>query len=96
MKIYDSQHSNLAVSAVGGKALNLYRLLELGLNVPNFAVLDQENLVNLIPTEIRTVENYPAILEAIDNYNFPPNFLSQLANSFENPENKRFAVRSSQ
>lgn len=95
MKIYDSQHSNLKVSSIGGKALNLYRLLEFGLNVPNFAVLDQDNLVDLIPANIRNVGSYPAILKAIDNYDFPINFLKQLATSFELPQDKLFAVRSS-
>ncbi|NOQ73726.1 MAG: phosphoenolpyruvate synthase [Crocinitomix sp.] len=95
MKIYDSQHSNLAVSAIGGKALNLYRLLELGLNVPNFAVLDQKNLVDLIPQDLRNAASYPAILKAIDAYEFPSNFLDELAPCFNDPIDKLFAVRSS-
>ncbi len=95
MKIYDSQHKNLTVSAVGGKGLNLYRLLALGLNVPNFAVLDQINLVDLIPAEIQNIDSYPEIIETIDAYEFPSNFLEQLGHCFTDYKDKLFAIRSS-
>ena len=95
MKIYGSQHKNLAVSSIGGKGLNLYRLLELGLNVPNFAVLDQANLVDLIPNEIRNVDSYPEILAAIDAHVFPEDFFTEVGKHFEGAMNKLYAVRSS-
>jgi pyruvate,water dikinase len=95
MKIYGSQHKNLTVSAIGGKGLNLYRLLELGLNVPNFAVLDQANLVDLIPNNIRNVDAYPEILTAIDAFVFPEDFLTEVSQHFEQAKDKLYAVRSS-
>jgi phosphoenolpyruvate synthase/pyruvate phosphate dikinase len=39
---------------IGGKAGNLFRLQELGLNVPRFIVIPQEVLHHYVPESIRT------------------------------------------
>lgn len=95
MKIYGSEDKNLTVSSVGGKGLNLYRLSELGLNVPDFIVLDQKNLIDIIPPEIRYANAYPEILAAIEAYIFPEDFLSEIGKHFEHSKDKVYAVRSS-
>ena len=95
MKIYSNSSTNLTVNQIGGKAYNLFKLTQIGLNVPPFAVIDQSVLVDLIPSTLKNTENYPAIITTIENYAFSTDFLNQLAGNFKNPESKLYAIRSS-
>lgn len=95
MKIYGKTYQKSEVAAIGGKGLNLYRLKEMGMNVPAFVVLDQQNLIDVLPKEIRTVDTYPTIIECIEAYSFPENFHDLLAQHFKNGKEKLYAVRSS-
>src|ERR1700741_3716597 len=72
----------------GGKASNLFILKNAGLNVPKFAVIPAEVLLNIIPGT-----KDPEIPKAITNFQIPPTFLNELTGYF--PGTTYFAVRSS-
>lgn len=95
MKCYTLTDQIPNLTQIGGKALNLYRLKKMGLNVPNFAVIDQAELIELIPVENRNIESYPTILQLIDDFSFPTDFLEKLLATFQKTDQKRYAVRSS-
>lgn len=95
MKCYTLKDQIPGLVQIGGKALNLYRLKKMGLNVPDFAVIDQAELMQIIPVENRNIESYPTILTLIDHFSFPDDFLEKLQNTFQKADQKRYAVRSS-
>ena len=79
-------------SAVGGKAQNLAILMETGLDVPKWVVIPAEILLEIIPQSIDHSDK-ELIFNLIDNFIFPDNFISSIADYF--PEKTFFAVRSS-
>lgn len=95
VKIHSHKNPTPALSAIGGKGLNLFRLKDLGMNVPAFAVVDQSTLGSIIPEEKKTTAAYPEIINLIDAHIFGADFQDQLRAIFDTPENKLFAVRSS-
>ena len=95
MKIYDSTYQNLAVTSIGGKALNLYRLKSFGINVPDFAVIDESVISELIPDDLKRKKDFEAIRSFIDGLDITQTISDQLAGIFGTPEDQKFAVRSS-
>ncbi|WP_221393040.1 PEP/pyruvate-binding domain-containing protein [Dyadobacter sp. NIV53] len=77
---------------IGGKAKNLFRLKEIGMNVPKFAVIPWEVLQEMIPADIlnRGQEEISAFIEQID---ISDELLLQLISVFG--PTQYFAVRSS-
>jgi phosphoenolpyruvate synthase/pyruvate phosphate dikinase len=95
MKIYSSSNKNLSIDKIGGKALNLYRLKNYGHKVPNFMVLDQDELENIIPANLKAAFNPLDICQFIDDYQLDTAFLNQISDEIPNANEKVFAVRSS-
>jgi rifampicin phosphotransferase len=77
---------------VGGKAANLFRLKDEGLNVPDFIVIPQDAGLEIIPGEILTEGNFDKIRQQISDYKFSAEFIDRL---LANLKGKFFAVRSS-
>lgn len=77
---------------IGGKAKNLFRLLEIEMPVPKFIVIPQEVLVSLVPEEIRQAD-YPGISDFISKINIPQKIIENIVSEFSST--KYFAVRSS-
>ena len=77
---------------IGGKAKNLFRLLSLGMNVPEFIVIPQEVLQSLITDEFAD-NNRDKIISSINQINISCNEIENIVNEF--PGTKYFAVRSS-
>lgn len=90
--ISDLESESAKQFTIGGKAHNLYRLRELGMNVPSWIVLPQETLVAFIPREKRS-ESYAAIVKFIEQFEIPETLLNELLEHF--PSTDYFAVRSS-
>ena len=81
-KILQPQHINFEdLNRIGGKARNLKKMTDLGLNVPNWVVLP-DNIMGENPSK-----------ELIESIEFDDSFLTQLESIF--PKNTLFAVRSS-
>lgn len=95
MKVHHYTNTNPGILAVGGKGFNLFRLVEMGLNVPAFVVVDQDELNQLIPEEIKSISHYPEILKAIDEFVFPDTFDKELEKTFGSEDHILYAVRSS-
>ncbi len=86
------QNDALKSCCVGGKAKNLFHLLELGYDVPEFIVIPQEVLTLLLSKEIAQT-NRDEIIAAISQINFCSDEIEEIINQF--PGAKYFAVRSS-
>ena len=86
-------HKDTAVNkGVGGKAINLLRLEEMGVEVPTWVVIPQEVLLKQLPTHPEREE----INRYFQNLTVPPELIAQLAQHFGNDhQTKTFAVRSS-
>lgn len=95
MKIYNSAYTNLAIDQIGGKALNLYRLKSYGMNVPDFCVIDQAELENLIPLHLKENYDQDLICDFIDQVQISEGLLPSIESSIADAKNKVFAVRSS-
>jgi len=95
MKIYSSSHIDLKLSQIGGKAFNLYRLKKYGFNVPDFVVIDQNELTKSIPAELKNQQNYSKIAAYIDEVEINQSVLDEVSSSIENAQDKLFAIRSS-
>ncbi len=74
---------------VGGKAQNLFRMKEIGLNVPKWIVVPHETLAGWLSIPA----NYAEIGRQIDNFRIPADFIAEITACF--PEKTFFAVRSS-
>lgn len=84
--------SDLQRFHIGGKAGNLYRLQELGLNVPRFIVIPQEVLHDSIPESIRNSD--PEIIRKfIRDIHISQEEIEELLKGF--PSKGYYAVRSS-
>lgn len=90
--ISDLESESATQLTIGGKARNLYRLKELGMNVPSWIVIPQETLLSFIPEEKRS-ESYAAIVQFIEQLDIPESLLTGLLEYF--PSTDYFAVRSS-
>ncbi|MFI5150031.1 MAG: PEP/pyruvate-binding domain-containing protein [Bacteroidia bacterium] len=77
---------------IGGKARNLFRLLELGLPVPEWIVIPQEELAALVPQHIQNGE-HSGIISFIQALTLPRTFLKAIQKQF--PGTDFFAERSS-
>lgn len=90
--IPDTQNAIANDFIIGGKAKNLFRLVEIGMTVPKFIVIPQEVLISLVPEEIRN-SSYKKILEFIQQIHIPEKSILDFISEFSNI--KYFAVRSS-
>ncbi|HET6993303.1 MAG TPA: PEP/pyruvate-binding domain-containing protein, partial [Bacteroidia bacterium] len=90
--ISDREKNQVKNLVVGGKAKNLFRLVEIGMNVPKFIVIPQEVLVSLVPEEIRN-SDYKRIIEFIRQIDIPENSIRKIIAEFLGVD--YFAVRSS-
>lgn len=79
-------------SGIGGKAKNLFRLAEAGMNVPKFVVIPQEVLLSHLPEEIRN-SDHGKIAAFIGQVNISENSIATMLAEF--PATNYFAVRSS-
>ncbi len=77
---------------IGGKARNLFALKKMGMNVPNWVVIPQEVLENIVPKELQNTDN-EAIINFIKTYPFPQKSIDAIAANFS--VDSYFAVRSS-
>ena len=75
---------------IGGKAANLFRLKESGINVPSFLVLPQETFIDLMPQELKADED---IITFIEQITIPQNTIDNIISIL--CDTKYFAVRSS-
>ena len=78
---------------VGGKAGNLFRMIDEGFPVPEFSVIPLEEGLNIIPQAALDSNDYDAIRAAIHGYKFPADFASRITS--EALYGTFFAVRSS-
>ncbi len=90
--IQDNQYQHLTHPAIGGKAKNLLALSQLGLNVPKWAVLPADALVDVFDG-IPSAGHTEAVWEAIDRYVFPAAMQAELNRLFAGTA--YLAVRSS-
>lgn len=88
--VLHSKSKNLSKDLVGGKAYNLHHLEELGLRVPQWLVIPQNELLNQVQnlsqadaSQLKDLKVSPELLEAIASF-FGPDF-----------KNGSYAVRSS-
>ena len=88
---------NLLSDEIGGKAKNLFRLKELGMNVPKWMVIPQDSLLTLIPSDLFETHDNKQIIEYIENLWLGEAFHNEVKKYFNYSEgtNKYFAVRSS-
>lgn len=91
--ISDKTPAGKRTGTIGGKAKNLFILSDLGLPVPAFAVIPQEEGLSFIPEQLLAENNFPAIRECIVRYSFEENFIDELLAAL--PSCFFYAVRSS-
>jgi phosphohistidine swiveling domain-containing protein len=77
---------------IGGKARNLFRLKEIGLAVPEWIVIPQEELYRIVPKEVQNIE-YSAITDFIDDLQISETFITEIISQFS--DTTFWAVRSS-
>lgn len=93
MEIITHQQQELAAQrAIGGKARNLFRMQDLGLNVPRWIVIPQETLLEVVPEGIRNSDR-AAIVAFLQQLELPAAFTDRILQEF--PGTAYFAVRSS-
>ena len=85
-------NDNTQNATIGGKARNLFELKKLGLDVPNWVVIPQEELEDIVPNELQNTD-YEQIKNFINNYEIGKTFIDEILTNF--PDDTRFAVRSS-
>ena len=90
--IIDTQKDIAQDFIIGGKAKNLFRLVEIGMRVPKFIVIPQEVLFSLVPENIRH-SDYKTIINFINKIDITANSIVELTSQFSNTH--YFAVRSS-
>lgn len=89
MQFIFSNQSFEESNQLGGKASNLIRLCNIGMNVPAFAVIPADFLVNLLPENIDDPKQF------ISNYSFETGVFDEIKNYIFTSENSWAAVRSS-
>ena len=95
MKIYTRNDHTISRQNVGGKGYNLFQLQKKGHPVPNFVVIDQNELAQILPFDSLDATDFSTILKLIDQFEFPTSFYSTLATIFPKGQSSLFAVRSS-
>lgn len=93
MRFIKYSEGNLALNfGIGGKARNLYFIKELGLRVPKWLVIPQEELLNILPITLdwNSTKN---IHDFIDSFIVPKEFIDSVTAEFK--EDTFWAVRSS-
>lgn len=92
MKVLLAHQDKESNQGIGGKAKNLLKLEKLGANVPLWAVVPQEVLLDQIPDQLKNEE----ITNAFQNLIVPEEIAMHLAQYFgDNYQSKTYAVRSS-
>lgn len=86
-----SNEKQPALQKVGGKAFNLFQLIEIGIEVPKFIVIPNSALQHVLQTV--NPNNVDEIISCIKSFQFPQNHFVNLLNYFE--KDTFFAVRSS-
>jgi rifampicin phosphotransferase len=81
---------NPSVHAIGGKAAGLYRLQKLGLTVPQWIVIPQQVLADMLPAELKGRDE---TCKYIASCSMPAEFVSAILKEF--PADTLLAVRSS-
>lgn len=89
MEFVFSNQSFEESNQLGGKASNLVKLCKIGLNVPAFAVIPADYLLNLLPENTRNPR------QIISNFNFEKDAFNEIKNYIFTSENIWAAVRSS-
>lgn len=91
MKIVYSSKPNLEINSkqLGGKASNLLKLCDAGMNVPAFAVITADSLLKLIPTSISKPKQF------IEEYKFDEGVFNGIKKYIYNENCLWAAVRSS-
>ena len=92
MYLSSKENTRLQPFQIGGKAKHLYRLLELGINVPHFIVIPQEALHQRVPEDIRA-SDASTITKFIQSLFISEDEITELLSAF--PDTQFFAVRSS-
>ena len=87
-----SHPSQVRDLTIGGKAKNLFRLQEIGLNVPKWIVIPQETLQEVVPGKIQQGTR-EEILSRINSFPVPQQFIDEVTAHFTGTS--YFAVRSS-
>ena len=95
MIYYTSDKKDISTSSVGGKAFNLFQLKKIGMNVPNWIVIPQSVLQELIPEDLKQNPIREDIAKTIRKHEIQQNFLDEILSIFENGHSNYFAVRSS-
>lgn len=90
--IQGNQYQYIEHPSIGGKAKNLLRLNQLGMNVPKWAVLPADFLAEVFK-DVSAIERTQDILQAIDRYVFPAVVQTELNHLFA--DSVYLAVRSS-
>ena len=84
---------NHASSAIGGKARNLYRLKSFGIRVPEWIVIPEDALVQLLPQQMTASMKHENISAFIDTIVIPQRVIDAISQELEDAH--YFAVRSS-
>jgi len=94
--IRDDQDQTAYSSLIGGKARNLFRLKELGVNVPHFAVIPQDALSKQIPGDLWEDRTREDLATLIDSFQIPQDLIDEIRKEFGSGlDEKGLAVRSS-
>lgn len=92
MRYISHTQGNIAEEyTIGGKARNLFRLNEIGLTVPEWIVIPQEALLQIVPAELQ--QDYAKVITFIDNYTITETVINAIVAKFS--DTVFFAVRSS-
>ncbi len=84
-------NTNASISDVGGKAYHLIQLVSLGMNVPEFKVINANWLSSHL-TELKK-DNFTELRNEIECFVFPPEMKNEILSSFHKED--YFSVRSS-
>jgi phosphohistidine swiveling domain-containing protein len=94
--IVTSQHSEaIKHPGIGGKAYNLFRLVNEGLNVPPFVVVPNEVLQEKIQQLPEIVGGEGSMPERIEQLEIEVHLIDQIKAAFPDADQKLFSVRSS-
>lgn len=95
MNIITQHTEQVNKNEVGGKGFNLIRLSHMGMNVPPFVVIDQHEVVELIPKDWSIDTHLNDIISKINSFEFSATFLEELEPHFKEASSKLYSVRSS-
>lgn len=87
--------AGVSKNQVGGKGYNLIEMQQIGIRVPNFCILHQAVLKDLLPEEGSKNLAEEQIFALIDNYKFDSAFWDELKGLLNHQTDKKYSVRSS-